>query len=142
MAEDVAGFIDEHKLHNTTLIGHSMGAKTAMTLALQSPDLIDNIVSVDNAPIDAALLSSFGKYVQGMKRIEEAGVTKQAEADAILKDYEEVSSQQHHVILEMPDVLYKVLTNSPISAGKSTPACGREDTKVQGSSPDSRSRLG
>ncbi|EHL01687.1 putative Abhydrolase domain-containing protein C22H12.03 [Glarea lozoyensis 74030] len=89
MADDVAGFIDEHKLHNTTLIGHSMGAKTAMTLALQSPDLIDNIVSVDNAPIDAALLSSFGKYVQGMKRIEEAGVTKQAEADAILKDYEE-----------------------------------------------------
>jgi pimeloyl-ACP methyl ester carboxylesterase len=91
MAQDVAGFIDEHKLQNTTLIGHSMGAKTAMTLALQSPELVHDIVSVDNAPIDAALLSSFGKYVQGMKRIEEAGVTRQAEADAILKDYEQVS---------------------------------------------------
>lgn len=60
-----------------------------MTLALQSPDSIDNIVSVDNAPVDAALLSSFGKYVQGMKKIEAAGVTKQAEADAILKPYED-----------------------------------------------------
>ncbi|CAG8959368.1 hypothetical protein HYFRA_00001266 [Hymenoscyphus fraxineus] len=89
MAQDVASFINTHALKNPTLIGHSMGAKTAMALALQSPDLISDIVSVDNAPIDAALLSSFGKYIQGMRRIEEAGVTKQSEADAILKEYEE-----------------------------------------------------
>jgi pimeloyl-ACP methyl ester carboxylesterase len=60
-----------------------------MTLALQSPEIVHDIVSVDNAPIDAALLSGFGKYVQGMKKIEEAGVTKQAEADKILAEYEE-----------------------------------------------------
>jgi len=89
MADDVAGFIDEHKLKDTTLIGHSMGAKTAMTLALKEPDLIADIVSVDNAPLDAALLSNVGKYIQAMKRIEEAGVTRQAEADKILKEYEE-----------------------------------------------------
>jgi pimeloyl-ACP methyl ester carboxylesterase len=60
-----------------------------MTLALRSPEIIHDIVSVDNAPIDAALLSSFGKYVQGMKKIEEAGVTRQAEADKILQDFED-----------------------------------------------------
>lgn len=65
------------------------GAKTAMTLALRRPEIVHDIVSVDNAPIDAALLSSFGKYVQGMRKIEEAGVTKQAEADKILQDFEE-----------------------------------------------------
>jgi hypothetical protein len=61
-----------------------------MTLALRSPDIVKDIVSVDNAPIDAALLSSFGKYVQGMKKIEEERVTRLAEADDILKAYEEV----------------------------------------------------
>jgi hypothetical protein len=61
-----------------------------MTLALRSPEIINDIVSVDNAPIDAALLSNFGKYIQGMKNIEEAGVTRQAEADKILVEYEEV----------------------------------------------------
>lgn len=71
---------------------YSRGAKTAMALALKDPDLVSNVISVDNAPLDAALLSSFGKYIQGMKRIEEAGVTKQAEADKILQDYEEVCS--------------------------------------------------
>jgi len=61
-----------------------------MTLALRKPELIDDIISVDNAPIDAALLGNFGKYIQAMKRIEDAGVTRQAEADEILKEYEDV----------------------------------------------------
>ena len=64
-----------------------------MTLALRSPELVHNIVSVDNAPLDAALLSNFGKYIQGMKKVEDARVTRQAEADRILQDYEEVTSR-------------------------------------------------
>jgi len=60
-----------------------------MTLALRSPGLIQNVVSVDNAPLDATLLSNFGKYIQGMKKIEDSGVTRQAEADKILQDFEE-----------------------------------------------------
>ncbi|EON96132.1 putative abhydrolase domain-containing protein [Phaeoacremonium minimum UCRPA7] len=89
MADDVAAFIEEHKLKEPTLIGHSMGAKTAMTLALRSPELVHDLVSVDNAPVDAALVSDFAKYIRGMKQIEEAGVTGQKEADKILSDYEE-----------------------------------------------------
>jgi len=61
-----------------------------MTLALRKPQLIENLVSVDNAPLDAALLSDFAKYIQGMRKIEESEVTRQAEADKILQDYEEV----------------------------------------------------
>lgn len=61
-----------------------------MTLALRSPELIHDIISVDNAPVDVALMSSFAQYIQGMKKIEEAEVTKQIDADRILKDYEEV----------------------------------------------------
>jgi len=60
-----------------------------MTLALRSPGLVRNVVSVDNAPLDATLLSNFGKYIQGMKKIEDSGVTRQAEADKILQDFEE-----------------------------------------------------
>ncbi len=81
-------------------IDKQRGAKTAMTLALQSPGLIDDIISVDNAPLDAALPSEFGKYIQGMKKIEDAQVTRQAEANKILQDYEEVgeSSWLSHII--------------------------------------------
>ncbi|GAB1314311.1 hypothetical protein MFIFM68171_04521 [Madurella fahalii] len=88
MAADVADFIREHGLKDPTLIGHSMGAKTAMTLALKEPDLVANLIAVDNAPIDARLESDFARYIQGMKKIDEADVARQADADKILEPYE------------------------------------------------------
>ncbi|KAK4193076.1 Alpha/Beta hydrolase protein [Podospora australis] len=88
MAADVADFIRQHNLKEPTLIGHSMGAKAAMTLSLQEPDLVANIVSVDNAPVDARLESDFARYIQGMKKIDAADVSRQAEADKILEPYE------------------------------------------------------
>ena len=62
-----------------------------MTLALSKPESIDNLVSVDNVPVDAALNNTFAKYVRGMRKIEEAGVTSQNEADKILAEFEPVS---------------------------------------------------
>ncbi|MCJ1234505.1 hypothetical protein MMC14_002466 [Varicellaria rhodocarpa] len=88
MADDMDEFITHHRLRNPAVIGHSMGAKVAMTLALRSPKRISAMISVDNAPVDAMLKSDFGKYVQGMRMIEDANVTKQVEADAILKTVE------------------------------------------------------
>ena len=63
-----------------------------MALALHEPSLIANIVAVDNAPIDARLGSDFSRYIQGMQKIDEANVTRQAEADKILQPYEDVSA--------------------------------------------------
>ncbi|KAK9590649.1 hypothetical protein V6Z92_003745 [Aspergillus fumigatus] len=89
MAKDVEKFIHQHDLAKCVLIGHSMGAKTAMTVALQSSDLVSALIPVDNAPVNAPLKSDFGKYVRGMQEVEAQGVTKQSDADKILKEYEE-----------------------------------------------------
>jgi len=88
-----------------------------MTLALRSPEIINDIVSVDNAPLDAALLSNFGKYIQAMKKIEEAGVTRQAEADKILVDYEEVSATTTYPVGLL--IVLPVSANSTISPWQS-----------------------
>lgn len=61
-----------------------------MTLALRSPDTVANIVSVDNAPVDAILSTDFPSYIRGMKQVDAANVTKLAEADKILQGVEEV----------------------------------------------------
>jgi pimeloyl-ACP methyl ester carboxylesterase len=90
MAADVEAFLHDHKLDpSTILMGHSMGAKVAMSVALRQPNLISKIISVDNAPIEATLTSSFGNYVQAMRRIESVRIKKQSDADAILKQFEE-----------------------------------------------------
>ncbi|KAL3485398.1 Alpha/Beta hydrolase protein [Aspergillus germanicus] len=89
MADDVAEFIHEQNLSKCVLIGHSMGAKAAMTVALNSPELVSALVPVDNAPVSAVLRTDFGKYIRGMQQVESANVNKQSDADKILQDYEE-----------------------------------------------------
>lgn len=59
-----------------------------MAVALRGRVSIASLIPVDNAPVDAALKSDFGKYVQGMRKIADANVQKQSEADAILAEFE------------------------------------------------------
>ncbi|KAK6350763.1 hypothetical protein TWF718_003951 [Orbilia javanica] len=88
MAEDVEHFIKDHRLKHPTLIGHSMGAKVAMSVALRSPDLVQDIVAVDNAPVNAQLGRQFAQYLQAMTRIENTAIVNTKEADEILAAYE------------------------------------------------------
>ncbi|ORX98182.1 Alpha/Beta hydrolase protein [Clohesyomyces aquaticus] len=87
LAEDTENFLQQHKLKEVTLIGHSMGAKTVMTMALRDPSCCASIIAVDNAPVDAALTSDFPRYVEGMKRVEDARVMDNKSADKILEPY-------------------------------------------------------
>lgn len=50
MAQDVLEYCTFHKLENISLLGHSMGGKTAMLLATTAPDLIDKLIIADIAP--------------------------------------------------------------------------------------------
>ncbi|KAK6463013.1 Alpha/Beta hydrolase protein [Scheffersomyces coipomensis] len=70
LAADVERFIDESKFESKPiLVGHSMGAKTVMAVALRRPDLAKMVVSVDNAPVDlsGSNASNFGKYVNQLR---------------------------------------------------------------------------
>src|SRR5690606_15483716 len=51
MADDVLEFMDDHQLQKAHLLGHSMGGKTAMQLALKAPDRVDGLVIADIAPV-------------------------------------------------------------------------------------------
>ena len=80
LAGDVEAFLRKYELKNPTLIGHSMGAKTVMTMALRGPDCCANIIAVDNAPVSVPLTSDFPQYMQGMRLLEEGSVQIQKEA--------------------------------------------------------------
>jgi esterase len=50
MSEDVCEFMDDQKLSSVFLLGHSMGGKVAMQLALDFPKRVQKLVVVDIAP--------------------------------------------------------------------------------------------
>jgi pimeloyl-ACP methyl ester carboxylesterase len=50
MAEDVAEFFETHQLGRAHVLGHSMGGKVAMQLALRHPERVEKLVVVDMAP--------------------------------------------------------------------------------------------
>ncbi len=52
MADDVIRHLDTLKVQNFTLVGHSMGAKTAMHIATKVKDRVDGLIIVDAAPKD------------------------------------------------------------------------------------------
>ena len=87
MSVDVEHFIKTNNIEKPTLLGHSMGAKVAMTLVLRQPSQYSGLCPVDNSPIDAALKSDFGTYVKAMREVEDKEAKKQSEADQILQKY-------------------------------------------------------
>lgn len=50
LAQDIVEFCAQHQLTKVSLIGHSMGGKVAMLLALLHPELIDRLIVADIAP--------------------------------------------------------------------------------------------
>jgi pimeloyl-ACP methyl ester carboxylesterase len=83
MAADVAAFIVERSLDTPTVIGHSMGGKVAMMLALTEQALIDRLVVVDIAPV-AYRHDRFAALVQVLARFDPSRLRRRGDADAAL----------------------------------------------------------
>jgi pimeloyl-ACP methyl ester carboxylesterase len=50
MADDIRELIEDERLSNVHLLGHSMGGKVAMNIACNYPDLVNKLIVVDIAP--------------------------------------------------------------------------------------------
>ncbi len=49
--DDLLQFMDEHAISRATLIGHSMGGKTALYFAMTYPECVNQLIIIDIAPI-------------------------------------------------------------------------------------------
>ena len=79
-----------------TLVGHSMGGKVAMTLALRRPELLRALVVVDVAPVDYPVrggrtddpdeeASPFAGYIAAMRALDLSALESREDADAALR---------------------------------------------------------
>jgi hypothetical protein len=81
-----------------------------MAVSLRSPHLVDSLIAVENAPINAQLTSDFSKYIQGMQAVDAAGVKTSKDAHKILGNYE--------TAVEVKQFLLSNLKKTPVGVYK------------------------
>lgn len=82
LAGDVARFIRTHVGGPAAVLGHSMGGKAAMVLALEEPGLVERLVVVDIAP--APSRTTLIDALQAMQQVPLAACTRRGDVDAAL----------------------------------------------------------
>ncbi|MCW2754349.1 MAG: alpha/beta hydrolase fold protein [Marmoricola sp.] len=66
------------------LVGHSLGGKVAMVLALRRPELVERLCVVDIAPVAYERASEFAGYVEAMCGLDLESLSQRADAEAAL----------------------------------------------------------
>ena len=84
MATDVLEFMNAHDIGSCPVLGHSMGGKIAMQLAMDNPHRVSKLVVADVAPVTYP--PHHHAILAGLAQVEQAGVESRAQGDAILAE--------------------------------------------------------
>ena len=82
MADEVASLATEDD--PVTLVGHSLGGKVAMLVALRHPGLIERLCVVDVSPVAYPRTGEFRGYIDAMSAMDLDALERRADADAAL----------------------------------------------------------
>ena len=85
MAADIAELMDTHGLKSAHILGHSMGGKAAMQLAMTQPERIRQLIIVDIAPVQYN--HDHDTVIQGLKAVSLDTIKSRREADQQLAEH-------------------------------------------------------
>ena len=90
--DDLREFMDKQGINRAVLIGHSMGGKTIMTFALNWPERVQSLISVDIAPKSyhdqapkSRIAADHSKMIGAMLGLDMAGFVSREELDMALR---------------------------------------------------------
>lgn len=86
MADDVLEYMDDQNLQKVILLGHSMGGKVAMTLALKAPQRVSALVVIDIAPVTYRH-HNHHDILDGLSSINLPKLQSRSEAEIQLSEY-------------------------------------------------------
>ncbi|CAI9410347.1 alpha/beta fold hydrolase [Aestuariimicrobium sp. T2.26MG-19.2B] len=91
LADQIATWMRTHtgsvdRGRGATLVGHSMGGKVAMLVALRHPELVERLVVADISPGQSTGVSAFAPYIEAMQAIDLDRLTARSQADDALRE--------------------------------------------------------
>lgn len=85
MAEDIVELLTQLDIKKAHFIGHSMGGKVAMELALTYPQLVNKLIVLDIAPVEYP--PRHEKIIMALNTVENKKVTARKEADEMMQPF-------------------------------------------------------
>ena len=85
LAQDLKYYCDVHNLKDITLLGHSMGGKTAMLFSSQYPDYVSKLIVADISPRFYPI--HHDAILEGLSSLDFKSLESRGEADAQLANY-------------------------------------------------------
>lgn len=85
MAADLSALLDRLEIENASLVGHSMGGKAGMWLALTQPERVERLVAADIAPV--SYHNRFEAIFRGLCELPLARLQGREDADRLLAPY-------------------------------------------------------
>nr|XP_045000548.1 protein ABHD11 isoform X2 [Jaculus jaculus] len=104
MSQDLQNLLPQLGLVPCVLVGHSMGGKTAMLLALQKPEVVDRLIAVDISPVVTTSVSNFASYMAAMKAVDIPEKVPRSRA-------RKLADEQLSSVIQDPAVRQFLLTN-------------------------------
>lgn len=93
MANDVVELMATLKIQKAHLVGHSMGGKVAMQVALTHSELVDKLVVLDIAPVSYPARHT--QILEALNAVKNADISDRKQADLIMQPYiEELGVRQ------------------------------------------------
>lgn len=85
MADDIKQLVERLGLGRPSLLGHSMGGKTAMAFALMYPERVDRLIVVDIAPVSYA--DTLTPFADAMRSVDVVAAASRAEVQRRLLQF-------------------------------------------------------
>lgn len=85
MANDIIELMDQQGLTSAHILGHSMGGKVAMQVAMNNPERVDKLVIVDIAPIQYP--NHHGDVFKGLNAVDLQQLKSRSDADKQLSQH-------------------------------------------------------
>ncbi len=88
MANDIVELLDDLNIPHTHLLGHSMGGKVGMQIALNQPKRVSKLIVADIAPVDYKP-DRHGGVLEGLNTLAKTRPTSRQQADKLLAEHVE-----------------------------------------------------
>ena len=85
LAQDIINLLDHLNIKSCLLLGHSMGGKIAIQVALTQPERVNKLIVADIAPVSYP--PHHLKIIEGLQAIDLSSVSKRKDADTQLAAY-------------------------------------------------------